>query len=118
MVSLLSSRHLEWLCCCHTPEEIGHGPGLQSVRQQRIEAACNAWLAGHVGIQRQYAMGQFPIGHMKRQGGLDYRFRWDVFTAAVDARWVKDVLYAYANDEHVDGVLQIIFAGKMPSNTC
>lgn len=39
---------------------------------------------------------------------LGTRYRWDLLHAAVPSRWIRDNVYPYANDDHVDTALRRI----------
>lgn len=83
----------------------------------KLQLAVNAWLAQHPGIQRQYAMGQFPIA-VKTHGGLDQHFCRDVLSAALPNEWINNTLYANADEQTVDHALRTICHGRLPSNAC
>ncbi|WNO06023.1 hypothetical protein [Rhodoferax mekongensis] len=56
--------------------------------------------------REQYRKGDFPRAEAVKD--LNKRYRWDLFNAAVPAKWVCDVLYKYSHDEHIDTALRNI----------
>jgi len=39
---------------------------------------------------------------------LEKRIRWDALHAAIGSQWLCEVIYPYANDEHIDTALRAI----------
>lgn len=46
------------------------------------------------------------LGHYRREGLSDKRFRWDLTYRAGLTKWICDNIYPYANDDHLDSVLR------------
>ncbi len=73
----------------------------------KLEAACSTVLIAYPDAQNHYA----------KAGHSDKRFRWDILhSAKIDGErsstFLCDVIYKYANDDHIDTALrQIIKKG-------
>lgn len=39
---------------------------------------------------------------------LEMRLRWDLLHSAVGSKWICDMLYPYANDDHIDTALRAV----------
>lgn len=49
---------------------------------------------------------------LKKPIDLEKRLRWDVFNKLFGSVWICDIVYLYANDDHIDSALRYVM-GKI-----